>query len=104
MSTPGSDAAAVLRRQRYMVRQRGDAAVRQFLESTPPNVGIKIENLFSDYHPGAQNKTWSVRPIPIELFCETCGGPRFFETKTDYLFARGGRDWSFVHYTCKNCE
>jgi hypothetical protein len=78
--------------------------LKKFLESTPPNVGAKIENLFGEYHPQARNTTWSVRAIPIEVFCETCGGPRFFEPKTDYLFAGSGYGWAFVHYSCKSCE
>lgn len=78
------------------------AAWKAFLESTPPNVPLKIAGLFGQYHPSAQNAPWSIRSPEIELFCETDGGPRFFTTRTEYIFV-DQREWKFVSYGCKNC-
>jgi hypothetical protein len=97
------DSAMAYRREQYLIRRKGDAALKKFLEATPPNVGVKIENLFGQNHPEARNVTWSMRAIPIELFCETCDGVRHFESKTGYVFAET-RAWAFVTYKCKNCE
>lgn len=77
-------------------------AWRGFLESTPPNVSMKIDGLFEQHHPGLLGNSWSV-PLPeIELFCEVDNGRRFFATKADYIFAKR-QEWKYVSYLCKNC-
>jgi hypothetical protein len=83
-------------------RRRANAAWRAFLESTPPNVPTKIDNLFGQYHPQSANNVWSLRLSEIELFCETDDGPRFFASASEYLFPER-RTWEFVSFTCKNC-
>jgi hypothetical protein len=88
---------------RLQARQIAVSAWKDFLESTPPNVGVKIPDLFGMFHPQAQNHPWSIRVIDILLFCEVDGGPRMFTCDRDFLFARTTRGEEFLNYTCKNC-
>jgi hypothetical protein len=83
-------------------RRKAVSEWRAFLEATPPNIGVKIANLFGQYHPRSQGNVWFLHPPEIELFCETDGGSRKFAPKTDYLFPKK-RTWEFICYTCKNC-
>jgi hypothetical protein len=104
MATPEEalEAARLAAKDRVDKRQKADAEWRRFLESTPPNVSVKIANLFGQYHSSSVNKDFSLRRVEIELFCETDGGPRLFATGTEYVFAKA-RAWAFITYTCKNC-
>ena len=100
MSNEDSAAAAKVRLD---ARRKADSHWKGFLESTPPNVPLKIDNLFGQYHPGSRNSVWSLRHIEIELFCETDNGPRFFAPdETDHTFV-DKRKWEFISYRCKNC-
>jgi hypothetical protein len=86
---------------------RAAAAWKAFLESTPPNVPVKIDGLFGQHHPSSVTEPWSIASPEIEVYCETDGGIRSFapETDCDFAFARpkDERTWTFVVYTCKNC-
>lgn len=73
-----------------------------FLEKTPPNVGVKIDNLFGQHHPNSSSHPWSIESPDIELFCEKDGGPRYFKPSEGYVFV-DGRDFKVLSYTCKNC-
>ena len=78
------------------------ATWKTFLESTPPNVAVKITGLFGWHHPRSHNSL-SIALPDIQLYCETEGGLRLFATAVDYILAKK-RNWQFVSYKCKNCE
>jgi hypothetical protein len=89
-----------LARETKLARRKAEGAWKNVLETTPPNVAVTIENLFTKNHPQARNETWSIALPGLTLHCGTCDGPRIFSTSSDYLF----EDWTFVKYECKNCE
>ncbi len=83
----------------FAARLKAEDTWKNFLESTPPNVAVKIENLFGRHHPHSQSNPWSIPSQEIEIFCQTDDGPRIFASDKGHLF----HDWEFLQYTCKNC-
>jgi hypothetical protein len=88
-----------LARDAQLARRKAEGQWRSFLESTPPNLSVTVENLFGLNHPAARSETWSIAFPEISLHCSICDGDRIFSPGSDYLFD----DWKFVTYRCKNC-
>lgn len=87
--------------EEQIARAKAELQWRKFFESTPPNVAVTIENLFTTHvDPRGGSSPWRITLPEISLHCRTCDGERIFSTRDSYI----SETWAFVKYTCKNCE
>ncbi len=78
-------------------------AWKTFLESTPPYVPLKIENLVIR-DPLYQDVVWRIDLPDVEIFCDADAGSRCFTPKDSYVHLQGKRHYAHLKYTCRNCQ
>jgi hypothetical protein len=78
----------------------------EFLESTPPNSWVRIEEEITASHPRNVNSNVLDNP-EIQLHCisEKCNGIRFFYSVRNEIVLQAGKSTKlFAEYTCRNCQ
>jgi hypothetical protein len=75
------------------------------LESTPPNIALKIPLLATKHKDRYNNDLWAIPTPRLELHCERDDGPRRFDPKRDTITLNTQGLWNheFLHYTCRDC-
>ena len=101
-STRRDEAAFGLSCLLYMTSAVPFLKLRAFLESTPPNVSVKIHGLLAFRHPRMSTPARSFSFPEVSLFCQADGGFQKFSPSAQDIWEKE-TDWTFVHYTCKNC-
>jgi|HubBroStandDraft_6_1064221.scaffolds.fasta_scaffold12657_6 hypothetical protein len=91
-----------------MPEAQGNAApktFRSFLESTPPNSVEQVSDLFGEGQYSGAGWLYPLRQPDIQLHCETCEGPRNFQSIDDKtLFKDNTTQDLFLRYVCRNCR
>ena len=88
-----------------MASKKAVEKLKEFLESTPPNISICIPGLAEEYFstaPGG-SKHWEMMgsdPKRLELHCEGDDGVRRFDAARRNSLDRGFR---FLEYVCRDC-
>jgi hypothetical protein len=77
----------------------------QFLESTPPYTLEQIADLFGEGEISSGQWIYPLEKPDIQLHCETCQGPRYFQSIGDSIKVLNDRVRdAFLSYICRNCR
>jgi hypothetical protein len=77
----------------------------EFLESTPPHSPERISNLFGAGEIRGTGWFYSLEQPDVQLHCETCEGPRYFQNVGEKIWASDERLRDvFLNYVCRNCR
>lgn len=77
----------------------------EFLESTPPYATEQIADLFGEGSISGTKWFYPLAKPDVQLHCETCQGPRYFENVGDNTNVLNDRETNaFLIYICRNCR
>lgn len=79
--------------------------IREFLESKPPGLVCAISDGFVPVNNFSPLR-FELKSTGLELFCESCGGMRFFKQLSHQGFVFPDDNWATIamRFRCRNCE
>ena len=84
-------------------RAKAGTAWKSFLESIPPNTGVKIPGIAvsARYQNGSAYR--HLPKIRLQLHCDVDGGVRWFDCTRDEVVIRQQWEYVFIGYKCRDC-